>query len=198
MDIFSIQTDRHNENSGFLKTSQSIELAPRFDNAKSFLYDKYQFQRRMFVKSDYKKRRKFLLKKEYLKVPSMFYNLNTILPAIDVHQDFNGYATMMEEYWQIRSGADIPSAVRRRMDYYILNSDLAATSDEIYQMIQEEMTAIDHFIEKAYSVDNDEITRELLDSNIPLTQLEQDLFKAVQDTTKEMFSEAKQLVYYRR
>ena len=64
-------------------------------------------------------------------------------------------------------------------------------------MIQEEMAAIDPFIEKAYSVDTDEIIRELLDSNIPLTQLEQDLFKAVQDTTQEMFSEAKQLVYYR-
>ena len=39
MDILSIQTDRHNENFGFLKTSQSTELAPRFDNANSVLYD---------------------------------------------------------------------------------------------------------------------------------------------------------------
>ena len=191
MDIFSIQTDRHNENSGFLKTSQSIEPAPRFDNAKSFLYDKFQFQRGMFVKSDYKKRREFLLKKEYLEVPSLFYNLNTILPVVGDRRN------IMEEYWRVRSGIDIPYAVRRRMGYYILTSDLATTPEEIYQMIQEEMAAIDPFIEKAYSVDTDEIIRELLDSNIPLTQLEQDLFKAVQDTTQEMFSEAKQLVYYR-
>lgn len=198
MDILSIQTDRHNENSGFLKTSQSIELAPRFDNAKSFLYDKYQFQKRMFVKSDYKKRRKFLLKKEYLGVPSLFYGLNTILPVVGGRQNFIDSGNIMEEYWRVRSGIDIPYAVKSRMAYYILSSDLATTPDEIYQMIQEEMAAIDPFIEKAYSVDTDEIIRELLDSNIPLTQLEQDLFKAVQDTTKEMFSEAKQLVYYRR
>ena len=174
VDIFTFQKDRFSDNLGFLITGEEIEVAPKYDNGYSFLSSIDNSDQQKFVTSGYYRRREMLLEYSYLS--------HTVLPKYNADNSIT-------EFWCATKKSSMSPMVQEKISQAqnVLNNGINITPNEIYQMIREQIDMIWPFIERASSIDFNELFYTMSDSNMNMPELKKSLIKTIYDTTQGMF-----------
>lgn len=174
VDIFTFQTDRFSDNLGFLITGEEIEVAPKYDNGYSFLSSIDNNDQQKLVTSGYYRRREMLLEYQFLP--------HTVLPKYNADN-------RITEFWRATKKSSMSPMVQGRIRHAqnALNNGINITSDEVYQMIKEQIDMIWPFVERTSSIDFDEFFYTMSDSNMNMPELRKNLIKTIYETTQGMF-----------
>ncbi len=174
VDIFTFQTDRFSDNLGFLIAGEEIEVAPKFDNGFSFLSSIDNSDQQKFVTSGYYRRRKTLLDYSFL--------AHTVLPKYNADNSIT-------EFWRATKKSSMSPMVQGKIRHAqnALNNGINITTDEVYQMIREQIDMIWPFVERTSSIDFDEFFYTMSDSNMNMPEPKKNLIKTIYETTQGMF-----------